>query len=759
MAKGGPDGVLSEERRSRMRELWGGTPDGVVAFDADLKVLWANDAIGELLGYELEEWQGRQPFDAVHPDDLPRAYAAFEGLAAHAGPRSPNTFRVLRPDGVSTLVQLWGDNRLEDSDVSCLALHIVPLDEHRRAEALVVEEYGILERIALGQSAEETLHELALLVERYGPDVHCAISLIEDGALHVVTAPNIDDGLVAALERTPISTTELNAGRAIDRLDTSTSPDLLSDPNWQEVVPQVESSGYRACWTIAIISSRDDGTATRAGLGVGAHRSGAAHGVLDVFRAAPGEPEPDDWRLPFLAARLAAIVLERRRFVATLQHQATHDPLTGLRNRRGLAEWLQDAGWDAATPEGPAPEATVLFCDVDRFKVMNDRHGHEFGDHMLQEIAARLLQHAAAGAREMVVARLGGDEFLLSSLAPQDDREALAWAELVRELFSAPMTVDGLECVARVSIGVARGSIEPRSIDDLIRSADTAVYEAKAEGRDRCIVFDDDLRDEHRQRVETERELLDAIEQGHLQVHLQPVIEVATGRITGVEALARWNHPRRGLLLPGAFIGVAEEAGLVTTLDRWVAASALAQAAEIGSGREEDLDVWVNLSAMDLAHDGLVTELLALSHARPGLRLGVELTESALAADPNGAIEVLTALREGGLGVAIDDFGTGFSSLAALRSYPFTHVKIDRQFVVGMVEDPRDAAIVSSIITMARAFDMTTVAEGVETPEQLAALTDAGIDTVQGFLLSRPLPLEELFERFGQTLEEPILFL
>lgn len=721
-----------EHHRDRLRAEWGHAADGIVALDAELAVLWANDSLGAILGTDLAHWEGRLPFEAVHPDDLARAAGSFEALSAHPGRRGPNTFRLLVSDGNAVLVQVWGDNRLDDPELGCLALHIVPLSAERRSEALLAEEYSLLERIALDQPVEATLAELALLVERYGPEVSCAISLVEHGVLRVVASLNVDGPLIEAIDGSRVRLSELNAGEAIDRIDIATAPDLPANGRWAHLRAEVLASGYCACWTVAIISSGGEGSAL---------------GVVDLFRTVPGEPDADDWHVPFLAARLAAVAIERATFVHQLQHQATHDPLTGLRNRRGLAEWL--AANDGAT-------ATLLFCDLDRFKVMNDRHGHEFGDHLLQVVADRLLDLAAD---DSVVSRLGGDEFLLGSAAPSDEDAALAWAEGVRKAFGEPMTVDGVECIARMSIGVARGDAGYQAVDDLIRNADTAVYEAKAAGRNRCIVFDDELRDEHHLRVETERDLLAAIEAGHLDVHLQPVIEVASGHIVGLEALARWSHPRRGLLLPTSFIGVAEEAGLITTLDRWVISRALALTAGVGSERDEQLAVWVNLSAVDLAHAGLVEELLALNAARPGLHLGVELTETALAADPVGAVEVLGALREGGLGVAIDDFGTGFSSLAALRTFPFTSVKIDRRFVVGMVDDPRDAAIVTSVVAMARAFGMTTTAEGVETDEQLHALIAAGVDHVQGFLLARPAPMHELVERFGPALEGRALHL
>ncbi len=722
--------MTDEHHRERLRAEWGHARDGIAALDAGLTVLWANDALGEILDTDLGSWAGRLPFDAVHPDDLARAAGSFEALSAHPGRRGPNTFRLVRADGSAVLVQVWGDNRLDDPGLACLALHIVPLSAERRSDALLAEEYSLLERIALDQPVEATLAELALLVERYGPDASCAISLVEDGRLRVVASLNVDVRLVEAIDGSTVRRSQLNAGEAIDRIDTATAPDLLANERWAHLHDEIAASEHRACWTVAIVSSGGEGSAL---------------GVIDLLRTDVGEPEPDDWHVPFLAARLAAVAIERASFVTRLQHQATHDPLTGLRNRRGLAEWL--AANDGAT-------ATVLFCDLDRFKVMNDRHGHEFGDHLLQVAGQRLLEVAAPGS---IVARLGGDEFLLASAAPADDDAALAWAESVRDEFSLPMAVDGIECVARMSIGVARGDAGHHAVDDLIRNADTAVYEAKAAGRNRCIVFDEELRDEHHLRVETERELLAAIEDGHLDVHLQPVIEVATGRIAGLEALARWSHPRRGLLLPTSFIGVAEEAGLITTLDRWVTGRALAMCAAVGDERDEQLAVWVNLSAVDLAHGGLVEELLALNAARPGLGLGVELTETALSADPVGAAEVLGALRDGGLGVAIDDFGTGFSSLAALQTFPFTSVKIDRRFVVGMVDDPRDAAIVKAVVTMAHAFGMVTTAEGVETPEQLEALIAAGIDHVQGFLLARPAPMRELVERYGPALDGPAL--
>jgi diguanylate cyclase (GGDEF)-like protein len=417
-----------------------------------------------------------------------------------------------------------------------------------------------------------------------------------------------------------------------------------------------------------------------------------------------------------------------------LRHQAVHDALTGLANR---SELHRRAG-RALRGDGAG---AILLIDLDRFKEVNDTLGHDYGDELLVEVAGRL---QSALRRGDTLARLGGDEFavLLDGLPHRG-----AVAELAGRLQDALRRAIGLRGIAvelEASIGVALYPEHGTTVGELLQRADVAMYEAKR-GRTGIATYDAGRDPYSADRLGLLAELRRAIESDELVLHFQPKVAVASGEITGVEALVRWQHPTRGLLPPDQFVPLAERTGAVADLTRWVVDAALAQQrawCEAGI----DLPVAVNLAAaniVDVTLPDAIAELLA-RHGIDGGRLEFEISEHTVMADPVRAGDVLERLRALGLRLSLDDFGTGHSSLAYLKRLPLDEVKIDRSFVSGMVEDENDAVIVRSTIDLARNLGLDVVAEGVETAEILAVLATLRCDVAQGFHIARPLPAAEL---------------
>jgi diguanylate cyclase (GGDEF)-like protein len=421
-----------------------------------------------------------------------------------------------------------------------------------------------------------------------------------------------------------------------------------------------------------------------------------------------------------------------------------HDSLTGLPNRLlfgdTLAEALDRAG-DSGSPVG------VLFIDLDHFKVINDSLGHHTGDELLRTIAPRLSAHLRPGD---TVARFGGDEFGILVEYLSDEREAMAIAERVSTAFARPFQLGGVEHYVSASIGiaVARPGDPKVEADSLIRDADAAMYRAKERGRARCELFDAEMRARAVQRLEVERELRHALDEDQLTLHYQPIVSTATGDVTGVEALVRWQHPERGLLPPGEFIPVAEDSGLIGPIGRWVQEAACRQTAAWHEERPDarPLDISVNLSAREVAHRDLpaaVAEILARTGLDP-VHLRLEITESVLVEESSPVSATLEALHELGVTLVLDDFGTGYSSLAYLNRFPLDVLKIDRSFIEALGAEQERTAIVEAIIGMARALSMDVIAEGVENEAQLSELQRLGCDYAQGFLFSRPLPARQI---------------
>ena len=425
-----------------------------------------------------------------------------------------------------------------------------------------------------------------------------------------------------------------------------------------------------------------------------------------------------------------------------LAHRASHDSLTGLANRRGLHEHL-DAVLSAGAPDAAA---AVLFVDLDHFKDINDSLGHEAGDELLCRAAERLRAHAGPAT---LVARQGGDEFVLVLPGATLDAAVDAARAVVRSL-GEPFRVRGAEHVLGASVGVALAPSDGRTREELLRCADIALYAAKAAGRGRHAVFSPELDAAARERVRLQSGLRQALERGEFVLYYQPRIEPLAGRITSAEALLRWQHPQRGLLLPEAFIELAEETALIEGLGAWVIDEACAQMAR---WREQGLHlrrVSVNVSPRQLVSGQLPAQVRAAleRHALPPQALELEVTESLLTGNVGQAVAQLAELRDLGVSIALDDFGTGYSSMAMLQQLPIDVMKIDRAFVRDLgragAEGEGALAIIRAIVAMARSLGLHLVAEGVETAAQAAVLQDMGCDEFQGFLYGRPVPAAQL---------------
>jgi diguanylate cyclase (GGDEF)-like protein/PAS domain S-box-containing protein len=448
----------------------------------------------------------------------------------------------------------------------------------------------------------------------------------------------------------------------------------------------------------------------------------------------------DEGRLTHFVAVLSDIT-ERKRNEEELRRLANFDLLTQLPNRTLFEDRLQHA---VAGAKRDDERLALLFIDLDRFKQVNDSLGHGAGDLLLQEVATRLRQRIRASD---TVARLGGDEFTVILEGIQSIQEVVAVAGDVIAALSRPYCVDGLEINVTPSLGICLYPEGGATTAELMRHADTAMYQAKGDGGNTYRLYHEEMDAQVGRRLRTENELRRALDQGELRLHFQPRVDLDTGAVRSVEALVRWAHPERGLLLPDRFIGIAEESGLILPLGEWVLESACRQA-HLWSEEGSDVRVAVNLSARQFRRGELaesVARILA-DTGLPGERLELEITETTIMADLPLAREALQRLKKLGVYISVDDFGTGYSSLSYLKIFPLDALKIDRSFVRDLGRDPQDEAIVTAITTLAKSLDLAVTGEGVETLEQLRFLRQVGCDEVQGFLVGRPQPASELAE-------------
>ena len=426
---------------------------------------------------------------------------------------------------------------------------------------------------------------------------------------------------------------------------------------------------------------------------------------------------------------------ERRRSQAKIVHMALHDALTDLPNRVLLNERLEHA----LTRVRRGEIVAVHLLDLDHFKTVNDTLGHPAGDKLLKMVTKRLQELV----RETdTVARMGGDEFAVLQVAIGQPADATALALRIIEAVSAPYTIDGQQVVIGTSVGIAVGPADGMSPDQLIRNSDLALYRAKADGRGTYRFFGPEMDAQMQARHLMEFDLRNALPAGQFELHYQPVVNLESNEISGVEALLRWRHPEKGIIPPSAFIPVAEEIGFIVPLGEWAIRQACATAAKWPS----DVRIAVNLSPIQFRNPGFVQVVLG-ALAASGLaadRLELEITESTLLHDSDATLSTLYQLRALGVRIAMDDFGTGYSSLSYLQSFPFDKIKIDRSFVKDIVDGVGSLNIVRAVAAMANGLGMTTTAEGVETKEQLDTVRAEGCTEMQGFLFSRPLPAEEI---------------
>jgi diguanylate cyclase (GGDEF)-like protein len=423
-----------------------------------------------------------------------------------------------------------------------------------------------------------------------------------------------------------------------------------------------------------------------------------------------------------------------------LKHLAHHDPLTDLPNRLLFSDRAEQA---LASAQNHKRGCALLMLDLDHFKMINDSLGHNVGDRLLKAVAARLQALFGPG---ISLARLGGDEFAVLAESCPQPVQAAALAQRILDALKEPFSIDGNQLFINASLGISLFPSDALSAEQLLRNADAALFKAKSSGRNGYALYTEELTAHAQQRVEIAFELRRALEQQELRVYYQPVHDLKTSRLIGVEALVRWQHPQRGLVSPAEFIPIAERTGLIAEIDAWVMQQACRQMCQWQQAGLVLSFVAVNVSSRLFARRELYQQVAQVLHDT-GLDpayLELEVTESAVMDDPEVALEQMHRLRELGIRLAIDDFGTGYSSLLRLKRLPVQKLKIDQGFVAGLPWDEDDAAIVRVIIALARSMGMQVHAEGIEQVEQAAFLLEQECDLGQGYWFGRPVPEQEI---------------
>jgi len=534
----------------------------------------------------------------------------------------------------------------------------------------------------------------------------------------------------------------LRANRAMTEITGYTAEELVGQtPTMLRADGQASPSFYEERWETVMREGKWQGEVP------GRRKNGETYPRWLTITAVRG----DDGAVTHLVTTESDMT-QRKAAEDEITRLAFFDPLTALPNRRLLMDRLQHA---MATSARSQRQGALMFIDLDHFKTLNDTQGHDMGDQLLQQVAQRLTDCVR---EDDTVARLGGDEFvvMLEGLS-ESAEEAATQAELVGEkilvALGQPYWLDGQEIRSTPSIGLTLFSGHRTSVEELLKQADLAMYQSKAQGRNTLHFFDPQMQALVAQHAAQAAQLREAVLAQQFVLYYQPQV-VGAGRITGVEALVRWQHPQRGMVSPAEFIPLAEETGLIVSLGLWVLQTGCAQLARWSARPEtEPLTLSVNLSASQLRQPDFVAQVLAIlqrTGANPR-RLKLELTESQLVSDVENTIDKMMALKAQGVGFSLDDFGTGYSSLSYLKRLPLDQLKIDQGFVRDILVDPNDAAIAKMVVALAESLGLTVLAEGVEMEAQREFLARLGCHAYQGYLFSRPLPLAQFEALLGQA--------
>lgn len=570
--------------------------------------------------------------------------------------------------------------------------------------------------------------------------VQCIVDILPvTGAGVMVMGEHDDMKFVAASDQVVLQIeglqNEFGEGPCIEAFRTGGAvavTDLRDDARFPRFSPRALADGLAAVFTFPM------------------RMNGRQLGAVDLYRDSPGPLSKHDLRSAQTLADIAAAYLfnaqtrlDLSASVGKLNHLRLHDPLTGLPNRVLLEELLQRA---VARSRRSHHNTAVLFADLDGFKAVNDRFGHDIGDRLLVAVAARLTGALRPGDS---LARLGGDEFVMVCEDLHDSSEAQPVAERITTTMAEPFDIDGEQITVTTSVGIAFSGPGQDVPEALLRDADFAMYQAKNAGGSRHRVIDQSLRLSAGRRDDLQRDVRQALSHAQLHLAYQPIVDMGTGELVAVEALLRWQHPQRGTVSPDILVPVAERTGAILGIGEWVLRQACQDLQQWAIHGPAVPQVAVNVSALQIMGPTFaetVAQVLSDTGTEPGA-VCLELTESAFLDAAPRAQAVLREVRSFGVQLALDDFGTGYSSLSYLRQFPFDSIKIDRSFTAALISDKVTASIVAATIDLSHDLDLTVTAEGIETPDELTAYTDLGADQAQGFHLGRPRQADQLCAR------------
>jgi diguanylate cyclase (GGDEF)-like protein/PAS domain S-box-containing protein len=691
---------VSSDKDTDFRNISDGSPLGVFVTDVAGLCVYSNSAYHRIAGVACEQAEGTSWSSTIHPEDKKRAFADWHNAATENKP-CQSEIRYLRPDNSIVWARLntaamYKNNTLTGYVQTAEDITDRKLNEFRLREA---EEALYVEK----ERAQVTLNSIGDAV--LATDAKGRISYMNKVA-EVMTGWTSSEAVGKPLTKVFHIIDGESRGLAANPADIVINEDRIIELSANCVLIRKDGSECFIEDSAAPIHDRE----------------GLVTGAVIVFHD----------------------VSVSRAMASKMTHMAQHDTLTGLPNRIMLTERLTQA---MGLAQRHNKQLGIMYLDLDLFKHVNDSLGHKIGDLLLQSVAKRLVSCVRTTD---TVCRQGGDEFVILLVNMEDSQDAARIAESLLGAFASPHSIQGHLLYITLSIGISIFPDDSTTVDAVMQNADVAMYHAKKNGRNNFQFFKDEMNQRAVRRLFVINGLRRAIKKQEFELYYQPKFNLASGQISGMEALIRWNDPKLGLVYPQQFIEIAEVSGLIVPLGQWIIIEACRQVQQWQDAGLAVVPVSVNVSAVEFRHDSFLSGV-ALALKKSGLNpafLELELTESVLMSDAESSVEVLDALKQMGISLAIDDFGTGYSSLSYLKRFPINTLKIDQTFVRDVTTDVDDATIVSAVIGMGKNLNQKVIAEGVETAQQLAFLKNRNCDEGQGYLFSYPLTAVD----FGQFL-------
>ncbi|MGK7379711.1 bifunctional diguanylate cyclase/phosphodiesterase [Planococcus sp. 1R117A] len=709
-------GLLEHEQM--YKSLFRDHSDGIYSLDKEDNILDVNQESEIISGYSREELIGMNFRSVLAPEALDEAIRCFDKVLQGIPQCYESKLRC--KDGKIKDVQITTLPAKLNGKIIGIHGMVKDVTEKNLLEQLRNEQTVILAKIAVGDPLGEIMHYIIGVVEKISKGI-CTVMFYEKEHdwLRFGYGSKLPEQFIKVIDRFPVGPHLASCGHASYTKKIAIVTDIEKAASWSRWSQETVRYGIRACWSMPILSTKDE-----------------LLGTFGVYYHEVREPLDIEIDMLKTFSYLSGLAIERSRHEEEIQFLANHDALTNLPNLRYFKEVF-------ANMIRQTEDLAVMFVDLDQFKSLNDTFGHNFGDILLQEVAKRI---GKAIGKEDIVSRMGGDEFILLLQDVTDAQQVLLAAEQILKEIEKPLMIEGQEFHVTASIGISQFGKHGKTIGLLMKNADVAMYNAKATGGNASKVYDPAMDDKAHELYMLRGEFRKALELQQFELHYQPKINLKKKRISGMEALVRWNHPEKGSISPATFIPLAEESGFILELGAWVLRTACRQVKEWRAAEGPDIRVAVNVSVKQFIKQDVAALVQSILNEMelPAECLEIEITESVLSSHESVIQEAVESLQKLGVKVSIDDFGTGYASLTYLKQFRADAIKIDQSFIRHLPQNQDDAAIVSAVITLAKALDICIVAEGVETKEQVDFLVEKECTEVQGYYFSKPLQADKM---------------